>query len=124
MHKTVWITTILFGFAYAGSSMPVMYGGYPEEDACGALGVIRGIDKHGDGFVAIRRGAGTRYRIKDKIYKNGTQVWMCDSHGKWIGILYGKSDCGTGTSISKRKPYRGSCKSGWVYTKYVVMTAG
>jgi len=111
------------GFVYADNSMPVMYGGDVDEDACTALGEIRGISKHGDGFVAIRNGAGSKYRMKDKIRKNGTRIIMCDSHGKWIGIVYG-NDCGTSSPIAKKQPYRGKCKSGWVYEKYVVLTAG
>ena len=61
--------------------------------------------------------------LKDKIHKNGTKVIMCDSQGKWIGVVYG-SDCGTSSPIAKKQPYKGSCKSGWVYEKYVILIAG
>ena len=117
------IISLLVGFTYADNSMPVMYGGYVDYDACGAIGEIRGINKKGDGFVVIRSGAGTKFRMKDKIRKNGTKIIMCDNHGKWIGIVYGE-DCGTSSPIAKKQPYKGSCKSGWVYQKYVVLTAG
>ncbi len=117
------IVSLFVIFVYADNNMPVMYGGYIDEDACASIGEIRGINKQGDGFVAIRSGASSKYSMKDKIRKNGTKVIMCDSHGKWIGIVYGK-DCGTSSPIVKKQPYTGSCKSGWVYEKYVVLTAG
>ncbi len=123
MKKVIILFSVLVCSIYANSSMPVMYGGNVDEDACAAWGEIRGIDKQGDGFVAIRNGAGSKYSMKDKIRKNGTNVIMCDSHGKWIGIVYGE-DCGTSSPIAKKQPYKGSCKSGWVYEKYVVLIAG
>jgi len=123
MKKTLMIFSFLVGFVYADSGMPVMYGGDADADACAALGEIRGISKHGDGFVAIRNGAGSKYRMKDKIRKNGIRVTICDSHGKWIGIVYGE-DCGTSSPIAKKQPYKGQCKSGWVYEKFVELIAG
>ena len=104
--------------------IPVMIGGEAEEDACGGLGEIRGISRHADGFVAVRSGPGTKYKIIDKIYRNGTPVVMCDAYGKWEGIIYGKGDCGTGTPIAHEQPYSGSCNVGWVYGKYVQLVAG
>ena len=123
MQKVIVIVGMLVGSLYADSSMAVMYGGDIDEDACASLGEIRGINKHGDGFVAIRGGAGAKYSTKDKVRKNGTKVIMCDSHGKWIGIVYGE-DCGTSSPVAKRQPYKGSCRSGWVYEKYVTLIAG
>ena len=123
MKKIIMILSLLIGLLYADNSMPVMYGGDVDGDACASIGEIRGINKHDDGFVAIRSGAGSKYSMKDKIRKNGTNVIMCDSHGKWIGIVYG-DDCGTSSPIAKKQPYKGSCKSGWVYEKYVVLIAG
>ena len=114
---------LLVNIIYAENSMPVMHGGYAYEDACASIGEIRGIDKYGDGFVSIRSGAGSKYSMKDKIHKNGTKVIICDNHGKWIGIVYGE-DCGTSSPIVKKQPYKGSCKSGWVYEKYIVLIAG
>ena len=123
MKRLLLIGLVFSGFLYAENSMPVMYGGYVDEDACGSVGEIRGINKHGDGFLSVRRGAGTKYKIKDKIRKNGSEVIMCDEHGKWVGVVYGKN-CGTGSPIAKRQPYRGNCRTGWIYEKYVVLTAG
>jgi len=106
------------------TTVPVMIGGDPDLDACGATGVIRGISRRGDGFVAARSGPGTKYKMIDKFYRNGEMVIMCDWKGKWVGIVYGE-DCGDANdNIAKRKPYEGSCKSGWIFEKYIRMIAG
>ncbi|MEA3419413.1 MAG: integron, partial [Campylobacterota bacterium] len=92
-------------------------------DACGAIGAVRGISRNGDGFIAVRSGSGGKYKMIDKLYRNGEYIIMCDSKGKWTGIVYGEN-CGVGTPISRRQPYKGSCKSGWVYEKYIRLIAG
>ena len=103
--------------------VPVMIGAEPDEDACGGVGAIRGINRYGDGFIAVRSGPGIGYRIIDKIYQNGTRVAMCDSHGRWEGIVYGNGNCGTGSPVPRRQPYNGECRVGWVYGKYVRLVA-
>ena len=123
MRKLLFMGLCLCGLAYAETSMAVMYGGYVDEDACGGWGEIRGINAKGDGFVSVRSGAGTKYKIKHKIRRNGTGVSMCDTHGKWIGVVYGKN-CGTSSPIAKRQAYKGTCRTGWIYEKYVVLIAG
>ncbi len=123
MKKLIIVFSFLVSFVYSDNFMPVMYGGEADFDACSSLGEIRGINHQGDGFIAIRSGVGSKYAIKDKIHNNGTRVTICDRQGKWLGIVYGK-DCGTSSPISKRQPYKGNCKSGWVYEKYVVIIAG
>lgn len=105
------------------TTVPVMVGGEPDLDACGGAGVIRGISSHGDGFVAVRSGPGTKYKLIDKIYHNGVSVAMCDAHRKWEGIVYGGSNCGTGSPIANKQPYSGPCKVGWVFGKYVKLVA-
>ena len=124
MKNILLYSILLCYFSYANENIPVMYGGETQEDACGSWGEIQGISKHGDGFIAIRNGPGSKFKIKDKIYYNSTQVTLCDFHGKWIGIVYGDTDCGTSSPIPKRQPYKGKCKVGWIYEKYVRLTAG
>ena len=106
------------------TTVPVMIGGDPDLDACGGTGVIQGISSRGDGFLAVRSGPGTKYKMIDKFYRNRKKVSMCDDKGKWVGIIYGK-DCGEAyDNIAKRKPYEGSCKSGWIFEKYIKLIAG
>ncbi len=84
-----------------------------KKSKCNTDGSIRGISSRGDGFVAVRKGPGTKHRMVGKIYRNGTRVKICDRKGKWKGIIYG--DCISGSSRSRN----GSCKAGWVYEKYI-----
>ena len=102
------------------SVVPVMIGGEPDMDAC-AIGTIGGLSKNG--FLAVRSGASTKYPILDKLH-NGDSVSLCDTKGKWEGVVYGE-DCRSGgrdapsSIIPKRKRYEGSCNSGWVYHKWI-----
>ena len=99
-------------------------GGEPNLDGCGATDVIRGVSRRGDGFLAVRSGSGTKYKMIDKFYRNGKNVTMCDDKGKWVGIIYGKNCGEANDNIPKRKPYEGSCKSGWIFEKYIRLIAG
>ena len=60
MRKLLFIGLCLCGLAYAETSVPVMYGGEIDEDACAGWGEISGIDVNGDGFVSVRSGPGTK----------------------------------------------------------------
>ncbi len=106
------------------TSVPVMIGGDADMDACGAVGMVRGISRYGDGFLAVRSGPGSKYKIIDKFYRNGEEVIMCDSKGKWIGIVYGENCGEVYDNIAKQKPYEGTCRSGWVFEKYIRFIAG
>ena len=51
MKKIILIFSLLVGSLYADNSLPVMYEGDIDEDASASLDEIRGINKHGDGFL-------------------------------------------------------------------------
>ena len=91
-------------------------------DPCSGV-QIYGLNPRGDGFLAIRSGPGTNYRKIGELY-NGNIVAGCDYRRGWYGIVYGGRDCGTGSPIARTAPYRGPCRSGWVYGKYVRVVAG
>lgn len=109
----------------AGSSVPVEVGGEAEYDACGSLGIVVGLDPQGDNFLAVRSGPGTRYQQIDSLFSND-EVLLCQSHGSWHGIVYGPpgADCGVGTPIMPRQTYRGPCRAGWVFDRYIRVIAG
>jgi len=108
-----------------GGRVPVMAGGDSDFDACGSQGVVRGLDPHGDGFLAVRAGPGSGHAMLDKVY-NGYILNLCDQRGNWLGVVYSHEtmDCGVGTPWPRRQAYTGPCHSGWVYRKFVGDYAG
>jgi Bacterial SH3 domain len=110
------------GVAASQLVVPVMVGGEADYDACGGQGQVSGLDPQGDNFLTVRAGPAKRNAAIDRL-RSGSTVQICDSSGNWIGIVYG-SGCGTGSPLPKRQPYKGPCKSGWVFKKYVTVTAG
>jgi hypothetical protein len=109
------------------SSMPVMVGSDDDIDACASVGEVAGLTPGGDGFLAVRSGAGTHYRLVDKLLA-GQQVFICDSStdNKWLGVVYSKNgqNCGVSTPIIPAQPYKGRCKSGWVSSRWIKVIAG
>lgn len=109
--------------ALAQSAVPVTVGRYdPELDACGSQGQVTGLNPSGDNFLAVRVGPGVQYEKFDELHK-GDVVNICEQQGGWLGIVYGKEDCGVGTPLPKG-PYAGPCRAGWVAEQYIVVTAG
>ena len=106
-------------------SVPVIVGKVPEYDACGSNGVVKGLDPHGDGFLAVRSGPGSQYQMLDKLLE-GQAVFVCDDRGQWLGVVYtrGNQDCGVDSALDRPKPYSGPCFSGWVYRNWITITAG
>jgi len=128
MHKTIWI--IVLALCTAGVAahaqtthvVQVMVGGEKDLDACGGFGEVRGLDPQGDNFLAVRSGPGSKFTKIDELHERN-QIFLCDKRGRWHGIIYGKN-CGVSSPIAIRQIYRGPCKSGWVFDKYVKLIAG
>lgn len=99
-----------------------------DGDACGS-GEIVGLDPKGDGFLSVRSGPGGRpYTEIDRLY-NGNQVYVCGKSGAWISVIYTSdkilsSECGVTKSWSTYQAYTGPCRYGWVYSRFVKITAG
>jgi hypothetical protein len=113
------------------AAKPVMTGiDGPEFDACGSQGQVRGLREDGDNFLAVRAAPGTAAAETDRL-KNGATVILCDSSkdGKWSGVVYPAtgqtaSDCGTASPVPRQTAYAGPCRSGWVASTFVAVTAG
>lgn len=108
--------------------VPVIAGQNAGYDACGTVGVVRGLDPNGDGFLAVRAGPASNYAKLDEL-NNGNLVYICDQSGKggnWLGVVYtrGNADCGVGTPWPRAAAYTGPCNSGWVYRKFIADYAG
>ncbi|WP_428995635.1 SH3 domain-containing protein [Lamprobacter modestohalophilus] len=110
-----------------GADRPVLVGGEPEYDACGGLGVVRGLKPGGDGFLALRSGPSAEARLVSKL-REGDAVYLCDDVPGWIGVVVYPSsplvDCGVGSPIIPRQPYSGACQTGWVSEKWIELVAG
>lgn len=118
--------TLLAGNAFAQDAQQVQIGGEPEVDACSGFGQITGLDPNGDNFLSVRTGPGTEFSRIDRLGPD-QKVWLCDVAGNWFGVVYAKEsgvDCGVSSPVPMRVPYNGACQSGWVYSKYVMQTAG
>ncbi|MEL6586459.1 MAG: SH3 domain-containing protein [Pseudomonadota bacterium] len=59
-----------------------------SQAACTGAATVMGLDPNGDGFLAVRTGPGTNYRMIDKVY-NGDRVGTISKRGRWWGIYYG-----------------------------------
>jgi hypothetical protein len=111
--------------AAQGSHVPVIAGQIRGYDACGSVGVVRGLDPRGDGFLAVRAGPSSDYAMLDKVYSDQL-LNVCDDRGKWLGVVYSHEteDCGVSTPWPRPAAYTGPCRSGWVYRTNVKDFAG
>jgi len=122
MKKSIFVFlpfTLLIASINA-TSVPI----YLEYENCISSAHIAGIDKNADGFIAVRSGPSTKYKIIDKIKKNGLVVNICEKKGNWYPIIYTSSknykymNCKIINS-DKKIEYKGPCNSGWIYKKYL-----
>ena len=111
--------------AFAGETTagmrPVTVGGDQTRAACPKSGVVAGL-KSG-GALSVRSAPGAESGRVDKLGV-GKRVFMCDwsGDGGWVGVVYGATpavDCGVSKTIDRPQAYAGSCRSGWVSSKYV-----
>lgn len=119
---------LLFVSNKSFARVDVEYGGNDDLDACLSVGHVANLSSGPDGFLAVKEAPDLKAVRADKIY-NKQIVWICASSkdNKWLGIVYSKDkkqECGTSTSVEKRQPYPGPCKSGWVSAKWIVVDAG
>jgi hypothetical protein len=109
--------------AAASDSRPVLVGGEVSLDACGGGGKIGGAKS---GLISVRAGPGANFAEVDRL-RNGVWVSLCDFDKGWHGVVYATAenvDCGVGSPIPKRAPYRGACKSGWIRGKWITDIVG
>lgn len=56
------------------------------DSECYSLYEVRGLDPKGDGFLAVRTGPGSGYRMIDRVVY-GAQVFVFAVRGSWYGIV-------------------------------------
>lgn len=103
-----------------------MVGQGPGSDACGSLGEVVGLNPRGDNFLAVRTGPSTDFAKVDEIV-SGQRLYLCETRGRWWGVVYDPSGEGSACGVSSPMPrhaYAGPCRSGWVFDRYVTLIAG
>ncbi len=114
----------------AGAPQAVKVGGTADLDACASTGKVVHLDPAGDNFLAVRAAPQTSAEETDRL-QMGADVYLCDraGGGAWTGIVYGpggtlEAGCGVTSPIEKRDAYIGTCRSGWVSSRYIELIAG
>lgn len=126
---TFVLAGMLASSAAFGQDRPVTIGqdGW-DMDACGASGVVHNLKPGGDNFLSVRSGPSSKSTEIDRLVSNQL-VYLCETRGRWIGIVYPPLnnpdiDCGTGSAIPNPETYRGPCRSGWAFDKFILLMAG
>ena len=101
----------------------------PNVAACGQTGRPKGLNPRGDNFLAVKAGPDLRARRTDKLGPTATfHVCGINPDGEWTSIVYApaqrtSAQCGVRDAVTTPRPYRGPCRSGWTYTRYVELTS-
>lgn len=120
---SVCAVLLTVGAVSDASAQSVRVGGSADYDACGSLGVPTGLNPRGDNFLAVRAAPNSGAAMRDKL-RPGQQFYICQQSGGWVGIVYGRGGCGVTSPIARRQAYRGPCRSGWVFGRFVRVVAG
>lgn len=114
----------------------------PQLDACGALGVVRGVAV---GKTLAIHAAPFREAKATAQLVNDARVHVCTRSldQKWLGVVVlpdasapdgdiaagnavvaEQVDCGVSSPVDRRQAYDGPCKSGWISNGFVRLIAG
>jgi len=108
---------------------PVRIGlGGGDFDACQVYAEVRGLNPRGDNFLSVRAAPSAGARELGRLGP-GQRIWMCEIETVpgWTGIVYGPGGsqmCNVGSPVPRPRAYRGSCRSGWVSSRYIRAIAG
>jgi len=86
-----------------------------------AAGKVIGLDPRGDNFLSVRSGPGGQpFRELDRLFSAET-VYVCGRTAAWYAVVYPATrkflqDCDI---VGQGRAYEGSCRHGWVYSRYV-----
>lgn len=105
-----------------------MIGGTPDLDACPSTFTVTGLNPRGDNYLSLRAAPSTKAREMARL-RPGQVVWACDetADGNWTGVLVAPGDdidCGVGSPVARRQPYRGPCQAGWASSRFLSSLAG
>ena len=99
-----------------------------DMDACLSLAEVRGLDRNGDNYLAVRARPSRVAPELDRL-TTGRQVWICDRDAVpgWTGIVYAaepEQECNVGSPVPSPRAYGGPCRQGWVASRYLNVIAG
>ncbi|GAB3483022.1 hypothetical protein [Marinomonas epiphytica] len=118
MKNYVLLVFVLLMNTACTERVKVMVGGEKNYDACySAAEVFSSTAKK----VTVYSAPDDESNVIDEV-ATGIYVSVCDYSDKtlvddWVGIVYKNDEslvCGVGTTVEKRQPYSGPCKSGWI----------
>ena len=97
----------------------------PNFPACNAAGTTRNLEAGAS--LGVRAAPFDTAEETGQI-PSGNQFSVCTrSHDqKWLGIVYsaeGSEDCGVSRPVASRRNYGGTCRSGWVSSPFVKLSA-
>lgn len=116
------LPVLFFNYAQAQQlEIPIIERTDGDLDTC-SFAQVEGLKKGGDGFLAVRSGPSTSYDQLDEL-KNGDKVWVFDTKGNWVGIVYGNDNISC-SPIAEDRPVKARGKKGWVHQNWVQLLAG
>jgi hypothetical protein len=97
----------------------------PSFPACSAVGVTRNLEAGAS--LAVRAAPFDTAEETGRVPSGGRFFVCTRSHDqKWFGIVFGQDGqaCGVSTPATSRRIYEGPCRSGWVASPFVKLSAG
>lgn len=100
----------------------------PRFDACASSGEVTNLNPQGDNYLSVRAAPTSAAEESDRL-QPGSRFAMCQKVGDWYGVIYPPQDsenvnCGTGSPVSSKRDYEGTCRSGWINENFVKLVAG
>ena len=97
----------------------------PNFPACNAAGTTRNLEPGSS--LGVRAAPFDTAKETDQI-QVGSRFFVCTrSHDqKWLGVVYsaeGLENCGVSRPVTSRRNYVGTCRSGWVSSPFVKLSA-
>jgi len=109
--------------------LPIKIGGDgPEMDACGTYAQVVDFDASGEDIPYVHDAPSAATKARDKL-SSGQGVKVCETQNDFSGIVYAgenqsNADCNTDSPLAAEQNYTGPCRSGWVDSRFLQMTAG
>lgn len=116
------IVLVMAPLALAQSlDVPIIERAVDDLDTC-LLAQVAGLKADGDGFLAVRSGPSGKFSKIDELH-NGDRVWVFETRGKWLGVVYGVASLSC-SPISQDRLLSHKGKHGWIHKNWIGALAG